>query len=46
MKRFELESIYVKNKTSENLNLTKNKEISAANYIKKKEKILGEARFK
>ena len=36
MKRSELESKYLKNKTNENLN--KNKEISAANYIKKKEK--------
>ena len=36
MKRSELESKYVKNKTNENLN--KNKEISAANYIKKEGK--------
>ena len=38
MKRSELESKYVKNKTSENLKSYKNKEISAVNYIEKKEK--------
>ena len=39
MKRSELESKYLKNKTSEKFrNLTKNKEISAVNYIKKKKK--------
>ena len=39
MKRSELESKYLKNKTSEKFrNLTKNKEMSAVNYIKKKKK--------
>ena len=38
MKRSELESEFVKNKTNENLKSYKNKEISAANYIKKKQK--------
>ena len=36
MKRSELEKIYVKNKTNENLNLIKSKEITAVNYIKKR----------
>ena len=38
MKKSELENKYIKNKTNENLNLIKNKEISAKNYIIKKEK--------
>ena len=39
MKRSELESKYVKNKTNENLkSYYKNKEIFTANYIKKKSK--------
>ena len=45
MKRSELESKYVKNKTNENFKSYENKEISAANYIKQKEK-LWKARFK
>ena len=40
MKRSELESKYVKNKKNENFNSYKKKEISAANYIKQKEKIM------
>ena len=38
MKRFELESEYVKSKASENFKSYKKKEISLVNYIKKKEK--------
>ena len=40
IKRPELESKYVKNKTNKNLKSYKNKEVSVANCIKKKEKIL------
>ena len=36
MKRSELENKYVKNKTNENLNLIKSKEITAVNYIKRR----------
>ena len=36
MKKSELEKIYVENKTNENLNLIKSKEITAANYIKRR----------
>ena len=36
MKRSELEKIYVENKTNENLNLIKSKEITAVNYIKRR----------
>ena len=38
IKRSQLGSNYVKNKTSENLKSYKNKEISAVNYVKKKNK--------
>ena len=36
MKRSELENKYLKNKTNENLNLIKSKEITAVNYIKRR----------